>query len=520
MNSVDSIKASNDQAIYDVLIIGAGISGVGGAHYLQTECPGKSFVILESKDTFGGTWATHTYPGIRSDSDLYTFGYKFKPWMGKPIARAGAILEYMEEVIEDEGIRDKIRFRHKVVAASWCSKTQLWTIEAIVADAPEPVFYQAKFLWMCQGYYDHAKGYMPDFPGKDTFKGLLVHPQNWPDDIDYKDKKVVVIGSGATAATVIPEMAETAKHVTMLQRSPTYFWTGPNENKLASILAFLRVPKSILHKMVRWQILFFGKIVQQMSDKNPERLKKRLRNDIEKILGKDFDYEKHLTPAYRPWQQRVAYVPDGDLFKAMRNGKASIVTDHIETFTETGIQTKSGEHLDADIIVSATGFNLLFFGGIQFEKDGEPVDLPSAVSYRGFMLSGLPNLSYVFGYLRTSWTMRVDLLGAYVARLLNHMDKKGMAVVTPTLRESDKDMELHPGIKEEDFNAGYIKRGLHQFPRQGSKEPWIIDTSYYNERESIPNAPLEDGVLQYEPPVAASVDVDAAPKPAKSEAAA
>jgi cation diffusion facilitator CzcD-associated flavoprotein CzcO len=482
---------------FDVLIVGAGISGVGGAVHLTTRLPGKSFVILENQESFGGTWRTHTYPGIRSDSDLYTFGYGFKPWTGKPIATAEAILEYMGEVIDEYGIDRHIRYGHTVLRASWSSAAGLWTLAARRGDTGEQVVFTCRFLWMCQGYYRHSQGYTPEWPGMDRFRGKIVHPQTWPDDLDYADQEVLVIGSGATAATLVPAMAEQTRHITLLQRSPTYFAPGENRNELADSLRELEIPEEWIHEIVRRRILHDMKEITRRSFEEPEALRAELIGAARAYLGADYDVETHFTPRYRPWQQRLAFIPDGDLFRGIAEGKASVVTDEIETFNETGVRTKSGRQLDADIIVTATGFNLCMFGDIDFEVDGVPVDFADTVTWRGMMFSGVPNLCWVFGYLRTSWTMRADLISGFVCRLLQHMDQRGVDVVTPTLGAEDANMERLPWVSEENFNAGYLLRGLHLLPKQGTRLPWRHTQDYYFDKDDIPGADLDDGTLAY-----------------------
>ena len=482
---------------FDVLIVGAGISGVGGAVHLKTQLPGRSFVVLENQHSFGGTWRTHTYPGIRSDSDLYTFGYRFKPWTGKPIATAEAILEYMGEVIDEHGLDRHIRYGHTVLSASWSSAERLWTLLARRNDSGEEVAFTCSFLWMCQGYYRHSTGYTPEWPGMDRYQGTLVHPQNWPEDLDYEGKEVLVIGSGATAATLVPAMAEKTRHITMLQRSPTYFAAGENRNELADTLRELDVPEEWVHEIVRRKILHDSKEIARRSFEEPEALKAELLGAARAYLGEDFDVDTHFTPRYRPWQQRLAFIPDGDLFRGLAEGKASVVTDRIETFTETGVRLESGRLLDADIIVTATGFNLCMFGDIHFEVDGEAVDFADTVTWRGMMFSGVPNFCWVFGYLRTSWTMRADMVSEFVCRLLGHMDARGADVVTPELRDDEVDMERRPWVSEENFNAGYLLRGMHLLPKQGTGLPWLHTQDYYFDKDDIPNADLEDGTLVY-----------------------
>ncbi len=483
---------------FDVLIVGAGISGIDAAYHLQKDCPGKSFVLLETQETFGGTWTTHKYPGIRSDSDLYTFSYGWKSWEGPLIATAPEILKYLDEALDEQDIRRHIRYRHTVKTASWSTEDRCWTLKVTDLESGEELTFTGNFLWMCQGYYRHSEGYTPDFPGMDRFNGTIVHPQTWPDDLDYKDKEVVVIGSGATAATLIPAMAEDCKHITMLQRSPTYFYALPNRSIVRDMLSKIGTPTEWIHDIVRHEILSNQKTVTERSFNDSEALKAELIAGARLYLGPDFDVEKHFTPSYRPWQQRLAVVPDGDLFLGIRSGKASVVTDHIETFTEEGILLKSGEELKADIIVTATGFNMCTMGDVAFTVDDEAIDFSKCWGHRTIQFSDVPNMAWVFGYLRASWTLRADLVSGYVCRLLNHMEKKGATMVTPRLREQDKQMQPLPFITGDNFNAGYIVRKLHLMPRQGDKEPWVHSQDYYAEKDAIPVADLDDGTLVYQ----------------------
>jgi len=377
---------------FDVLIVGAGISGIGGAYHLRQQCPQKSFVILETKDDFGGTWQTHRYPGTRSDSDLYTFGYRFKPWTSAPIATKEEILRYLGEVIEENDLGRHIRYEHTVSSARWSSRDQLWTLEATRTDTGEALLFSASFLWMCQGYYRHSHGYTPRWEGMDRFRGQIVHPQTWPEDLDYAGKRVVVIGSGATAATLIPAMAQECEHITMLQRSPTFFFTGRNVNEVADMLRELEIPEEWIHEIVRRKILHEQAQITQLSFDHPELVREELLAAIRAVLGADFDIETHFNPRYRPWQQRIALVPDGDLFEGIRSGKASVVTDEIDSFTETGILLKSGGSLEADIIVTATGFDVNVLGDIDFTIDDTPLDFADTVTYRGMMFTGIPNM--------------------------------------------------------------------------------------------------------------------------------
>ncbi|MBS0410726.1 MAG: NAD(P)/FAD-dependent oxidoreductase, partial [Proteobacteria bacterium] len=380
---------------FDVLIVGAGISGIGGAYHLQTQRPGTSYVILETQESFGGTWLTHKYPGIRSDSDLYTFGYRFKPWTSAPIASAEEILKYMGEVIDENDIAKHIRYGHRIERATWSSADNQWTIEAVRNDTGEAVKITANFLWMCQGYYRHSEGYTPDWPGMDKYKGRIVHPQTWPEDLDYKGKKVIIIGSGATAATLAPAIAGDCEHVTVLQRSPTYFIPGRNANDMADTLRQLQVDESWIHEIVRKQILFNQDQFTRRAVEEPETVKQELLAGVAAFLPPD-QVEKHFTPTYRPWRQRIAFVPDGDIFEGIKAGKASMVTDEIDRFTEKGILTKSGQELEADIIITATGFNLNVLGDIDFVIDGKPLNFADTVTYRGMMFTGVPNMVWVF----------------------------------------------------------------------------------------------------------------------------
>jgi cation diffusion facilitator CzcD-associated flavoprotein CzcO len=482
---------------FDVLIVGAGISGVGGAWHLSTRMPGTSFVVLESQESFGGTWLTHRYPGIRSDSDLYTFGYRFKPWVGAPIATAAEILHYMGEVIEENDLGRHIRYGHEIRTASWSSKDKLWTIEAVRKGAGASVRFTAGFLWMCQGYYRHSEGYTPEWPGMKSFKGRIVHPQTWPDDLDYKNKRVVVIGSGATAATLIPSIAADCAHVTMLQRSPTYFIPARNAIDLADTLRQLEVDETWIHEIVRRKILFDQDEFTRRSFKEPEAVRQELFAAVKAYMGEDYDVEPHFSPTYRPWRQRIAFVPDGDLFLALKSGKASVATDEIERFTEKGIQLKSGKVLEADIVVTATGFNLNVLGDIAFSIDGKPLNFGETVTYRGMMFTGVPNMIWVFGYFRASWTLRADLIGDFVVRLLTHMKEKGARQVSVALRPEDKDMPLSTWIDPENFNPGYLMRGMNLLPRRGDKPEWQHTQDYWAEKTTLPETDLDDAAFVY-----------------------
>ncbi|MAG34179.1 MAG: FAD-containing monooxygenase EthA [Deltaproteobacteria bacterium] len=483
---------------FDVLVVGAGISGVGAAYHLTQQCPGRSFVVLEGLESFGGTWLMHRYPGIRSDSDLYTFGYRFKPWTGPPIATAEEILRYMGEVIDENDLAQHIRYQHTINTASWSSEDSIWTIEGVRGDTGEAIHLTVNFLWMCQGYYRHSKGYTPEWEGMEDFEGVLVHPQTWPGDLDYEGRNVLVIGSGATAATLIPAIAGECAHVTMLQRSPTYFIPGRNENELADQLRELEVDEAWIHEIARRKILHDQAAITRLSFEQPEVLKQELIGAVRQYLGPDYDIETHFTPHYRPWQQRIAFVPDGDVFEGIASGKASVVTDEIDRFTKKGIALKSGEELEADIVVTATGFDLSVLGDIAFAIDGKPLDFSETVTYRGMMFTGVPNMLWVFGYFRASWTLRVDLLGDFVCRLLNHMQKKGAKRVEPVLRPEDEDMALLSWMDPENFNPGYLMRSMHLLPKRGDKPEWQHTQDYWVERNEIPAIDLEGAEFHYE----------------------
>ncbi len=482
---------------YDVLIVGAGISGIGGAYYLRQECPDTDFVILESEESFGGTWWTHRFPGIRSDSDLHTFGYGFKPWVGPPIATAEEILAYMGDVIEENDLAQYIRYGHKILKADWSHEDSLWTVEAVSAETGNTVRFTCNFLWMCQGYYRHREGYTPDWQGMDDFKGVIAHAENWPEDLDYAGKNVLVIGSGATAATVIPAMAQTAAHVTMLQRSPTYFRPGRNAIDITETLRELQVDEETIHDITRRKIMYDQSAFTKMCFENPDVVKKELLDQVRTLLGPDYDVDKHFTPSYLPWRQRIAFVPDGDLFEGINAGKASVVTDHIDRFTEKGILLQSGEELEADIIVAATGFNMNIMGDIAFSIDGKPLDFHDTVTYRGMMFTGVPNLAWVFGYFRASWTLRSELIAAFVCRLLNHMKETGAKSMVPALREQDKDMPLLDWMDEDNFNPNYLKRAMAILPRRGDKRDWQHTQDYWREKNEFPEIDLEDEMFVY-----------------------
>ena len=465
--------ARTDREHLDVLIVGAGLSGIGAAWHLQKKCPGKSYTIVEAREASGGTWDLFRYPGVRSDSDMYTLGYSFRPWKdAKAIADGPSILTYIREVASDHGIDRRIRYGHRVVGASWSTPDARWTVEIERGPSREKVRLTCNFLWMCSGYYDYQSGYLPEFPGIDRFKGRIAHPQRWTDDIDYAGKRVVVIGSGATAVTLVPAMAETADHVTMLQRSPTYMVTRPSHDHLANKLR-RRLPIKLAYWATRWKNVLLGMYFYQMCKRQPDKVKSLLLGGVRQMLGPDYDIATHFTPRYNPWDQRLCLVPDADFFRAIRRGKVSIVTDHIEAFTETGIRLKSGAELPADLIVTATGLVLVPLGGAKLTVDGRTVDPAKTFIYKGMMYSDVPNLASVFGYTNASWTLKADLVCEYVCRLLNRMDRGGWRQCTP--RNSDPTLQEEPWVN---FSSGYIQRALASQPKQGSKRPWKLHQNY------------------------------------------
>ena len=481
----------------DVLIVGAGISGIGAAYHMRTQCPDMTFVILEKQATFGGTWTTHRYPGIRSDSDLHTFGYRFKPWTGTPIATAPEILRYMGEVIEENDLGRHIRYGHRILTAAWSGADNLWTIEAERAEDGARVRVTAGFLWMCQGYYRHEEGYTPSWTGMEDFEGRIVHPQTWPDDLDITGKRIVVIGSGATAATLVPAVAGKCAHVTMLQRSPTYFFTGRNINELAEMLRTLKVDETWIHEIVRRKILFDQAEFTRRCREEPDKVTAELLGAVRKHLGPDYDIATHFTPRYRPWRQRLAYIPDGDLFTAIASGGASVVTGEIERFTRTGIQLTSGEELPADVIVTATGFDLNVLGDIDFTIDGTPLRFSDTVTFRGMMFTGIPNMAWVFGYFRASWTLRADLVGDFVCRLLHHMRARGARRVEIVIPPEHADMPLQEWIDPENFNPGYLMRGMHLLPKRGATPEWQHTQDYWAEKDEFPAIDLDGPMFAY-----------------------
>jgi len=480
---------------YDVIIIGAGLSGIGAAAHLEQECPGKSYLILEGRERMGGTWDLFRYPGIRSDSDMHTLGYDFKPWRAeKAIADGPAILDYIRQTAAEYGIDDHVRYGHRVRSAAWSSEEAAWTVEAECGDNGETVTVRGNFLIMCSGYFSYEHGYTPDFPGRERFGGRIVHPQDWPEDLDYAGKRVVVIGSGATAMTLVPAMAKQAGHVVMLQRSPTYVVSRPDRDAIANFLRKV-LPDRTAYRLTRWKNIALQRWFYGRTRKAPEKVKRTLLKWVRAELGEEFDVQKHFTPDYDPWDQRLCLVPNSDLFRALRSGRASVATDTIETFTETGVRLSSGEEIEADVIITATGLDLVVLGGVRFAVDGRPVDFADTVTYRGMMYSGVPNMVSVFGYINASWTLRADLIEHFACRLINHLHETGTRRVTPRLRPADRDMPLKPYV--EDFTPGYMLRVIHLFPKQGDREPWTNPQDYRHDRKTFLQDPLEDGVLEF-----------------------
>ncbi len=481
---------------FDVVIVGAGLSGVGAACHLLEKCPGKRFVILESRDSMGGTWDLFRYPGIRSDSDMHTMGYNFKPWRGaRAIADGPSILEYVKETAAEHGVDGHIRYGHRVLGASWSSSDAAWDIEAQQGD--ETVTIRCNFLLMCSGYYRYDHGHTPDFPGRERFEGAIVHPQHWPEELDYGDKRVVIIGSGATAVTLLPEMSRRASHIVMLQRSPTYIISWPDEDVVANFLGKI-LPAKWAYAITRWKNIVIQQWIYRQTRKRPETVRRKLLDWVRKELPEDYDVETHFTPAYNPWDQRLCLVPNGDLFAAIRSGKASVATGHIDTFTEKGILLTSGQELEADIIVTATGLDLHVLGGIRFVVDGEPVDFADTYTYKGIMNSGVPNMISTFGYINASWTLRADLTAEYACRVINHMDDTGCRQCTPLLRDEDRGMPALPWFVE--FMPGYIERSIERLPKQGDHEPWINPQNYKRDKKMFRDRTLEDGALVFSNP--------------------
>ena len=477
---------------FDTLIVGAGLSGIGSAVHLQQRCAGQRFAILEGRERLGGTWDLFRYPGVRSDSDMYTLGYAFKPWTsGQAIADGPSILQYIQDTAQEHGLLPHIRLGHRVVEAAWSSGEGRWLLTVERGPAKERLQLSCNFLWVCSGYYNYAHGYTPDFPGMAQFKGRVVHPQHWPADLDYRGQRVVVIGSGATAMTLVPAMAQEAAQVTMLQRSPTYVVARPRSDALANALRRI-LPARLAYGLTRWKNVGLGLFFFGLAKRKPDRVKARILDAVAAALPKAFDVQTHFTPRYKPWDQRVCLVPDGDLFKSIRGGKVHVVTDTVQTFEPEGIRLGSGAILEADVVVTATGLDLLGFGGMALSVDGKPVEIGKTMSYKGMMLAGVPNLAYVIGYTNASWTLKSDLTGAFVCRVLRHMQRSGAVICIPKMPSSD--VQQQPWV---DFSSGYIQRSLEQFPVQGSSTPWRLNQNYLRDLLDLRFGALQDGVLQF-----------------------
>ncbi len=481
----------------DVLIVGGGLSGIGAACHLQAAHPRRSYAILEARDATGGTWDLFRYPGIRSDSDMHTLGYRFRPWeAAKSIADGPAILEYVRNTAREHGVEERIRLNRRVVRAEFSTPEAGWRVHVEHTDTGEREELTCSFLYLCCGYFRYEQGYTPEFPGRDRFGGELIHPQHWPEDLDYDGKRVLVIGSGATAMTLVPALAERAAHVTMLQRSPTYVVAMPGTDPLAALLARI-LPRRLVYPVVRWKNVLLQAGSYQLSRRRPEIMKRILRLGLRYGLGKDFQIDPHFKPAYNPWDQRLCLVPDGDLFKSLRRGRASVLTDRIETFTETGVRLASGEELGAEIVVSATGLDLVPLGGIELAVDGRDVVLPEAMAYKGMMLGDVPNMIFCVGYTNASWTLKADLTSEYACRLLAEMDARGAAIAVP---ERDPSVTPVPFL---DFSAGYVQRALHRFPQQGATEPWRLRQNYVLDLVTLRHRPIADGAMRFTSPAAA-----------------
>jgi cation diffusion facilitator CzcD-associated flavoprotein CzcO len=476
----------------DVLIVGAGLAGIGAACRLRQRCPGKTFAIVEARGAIGGTWDLFRFPGIRSDSDMFTLSYPFRPWSGsRSIVDGASIREYVAETAREHGVERRIRFHHRVVSAAWSSRDARWRVEIERGDTGETVHLECGFLFACTGYYRYDEAYTPAFEGVERFGGEIVHPQFWTDDVDHADKRVVVIGSGATAVTLIPAIAREARHVTMLQRSPSYILSLPAIDPLAGLL-WRYLPARLAYPLVRWKNVLVALAIYRFSRRRPTAMRRFLRKELEHRLPAGFDIDTHFTPRYQPWDQRLCIVPDGDLFKAIADGRVSVVTDRIATFTESGLALASGAHLEADLVVTATGLRMVPLGGIRLSVDGRDVELSKELLYRGMQISGVPNLAFAFGYTNQSWTLGVDLTCEQVCRLLGHMDRHGYAACTPRNRDP-----AVTGVPFAELTSGYILRAVGQFPSQGSKDPWRREQSYTQNRRAMRRARLDDPALEF-----------------------
>ena len=477
---------------FDVLIIGAGLSGIGAACHLKKKCPRREFAILEARDCIGGTWDLFRYPGVRSDSDMFTLGYSFRPWTEtKAIADGQSILQYVRDTAREHGIDRRILFDHRITRASWSSKEVCWIIQAERGASREPVYFSCNFVLMCSGYYSYAEGYTPDFPGVAQFKGQIVHPQSWSADVEYGGKRVVVIGSGATAVTLAPELAKSAANVTLLQRSPTYIAAWPDEDRVANALRRW-LPLGTACAIARWKNVAAGMYFYRICKRNPERAKAMILEGLRRTLGPDYDAATHFTPRYNPWDQRLCLAPNDNFFQSVREGQITVVTDEVESFVESGIKLRSGAQLDADLVITATGLNLQVLGGAELDVDGRRTDPATLLSYKGVLLSDIPNLASVFGYTNASWTLKADLISGYVCRLLNYMDDRGFSRCTP--RNTNPGIERLPPV---DFSSGYFQRAMDKLPRQGPQKPWRINQNYVRDILDLRVAAIDDGVLEF-----------------------
>lgn len=478
---------------FDVLVVGAGLSGIGAAYRIQTAARGHSYAILEARDTIGGTWDLFRYPGVRSDSDMHTLGYPFRPWDGsKSIADGDSILRYIRETAAEFGIDHNIRFNRRVVAASWSSEQQRWTVEVRTADGGAES-YTCAFLYLCSGYYDYERGHVVDFPGQERFSGRIVHPQHWPEDLDHRGRRVVVIGSGATAVTLVPAMAEQAAQVTMLQRSPTYIASRPDVDPVAERLR-AHLPDKLAHRLVRGKNIVSGTLIYQLCQRWPQRMARVLRDRVAEHLPESVPVDPHFSPSYDPWDQRLCLVPNADLFRALNGGAARIVTDGVREFTADGVRLESGEHLDADIIVTATGLEMLAFGGIDITVDGQQVDPGRCVVYKGMMFGGVPNLGWSLGYTNASWTLRSDLSAQYLCRVLDHMRRNGYGTCVPRPERTGVTRSQRPIL---DLSSGYVLRAAAGLPKQGSKRPWKLHQNYLRELPAMRFGRVNDGSLEF-----------------------
>lgn len=488
---IDPTAADKEMMPYDVVIVGAGLSGIGSAYWLQQKCPDKRYIILEARQTMGGTWDLFRYPGIRSDSDMFTFGYAFKPWKDpKSIAEGESIREYLVETARENNIDKKVRFGHKVIGAVWSSEKAYWTLEVSLAEGEEKREIRTRFLYMCSGYYNYQEAYRPTFAGEEDYKGKIVIPQFWPEELDYTGKKVIVVGSGATAVTLVPTMAGTAAEVSMLQRSPSYILPLPDKDSLYLGLKKW-LPNRMAYKLTRWKNLLLSMLIYQLSRQFPQRAKQLMMKMATQRLGPDYEVEKHFNPNYNPWDQRLCLIPNGDLYEAIHSGKATVITDHIDRFTPRGIRLRSGRELEGDIIVLATGLKIKLLGGATIKVDGKTIPTNELVAYKGMMMSGLPNFAVAFGYANVSWTLKTDLTANYICKLLRYMDRHDHAVVVPC---RDDNLELEPFLN---LTSGYFKRAGEIMPKQGARSPWRVYQNYFRDMLIIRYGRIADGVLQF-----------------------